>query len=421
MQSSRAPAPSPILSSPPSAHLRRSEASRRSTCRISRPSAPSSWSCSSCAGLVLAIACANVAGLLLARSLARRREIALRIALGASRGRLVQQLLTESLVLTTAGAIAGGALAAIAFAGLSRMQLPLPLPVELQFNLDWPTIALGFGLVAFSTCVTGLVPALQATRPAQLPAIKLDERVVPTRRLTMRGLLVAGQVAVSVCCSWRRSCFCEVSGRAMTSESRASTSNQVLVASLSFVEGRQGTSGHHAVEDIAERIRAIPGVASAAFAEGVPLTIRAGSRTGTDMRVDGRDAPVRVEYSSNQVGPDYFKTMGIRLVQGRDFTNCGSAWRRDPDHRERGIRSPLLRGTESDRPVHQERQRTKQCQGSRRRRLQRQVPEPGRAAGRRRLRAVPAGRTTAADAHSHSSDGRAGDDHSGRAERGVVP
>ena len=151
------------------------------------------------AGLVLAIACANVAGLLLARSLARRREISLRISLGASRSRLVQQLLTESLMLTGIGTIAGGALAALAVMGLSRVELPLPLPVELQFALDWRTVLLALGLVVFSTCVTGLVPALQATKPAQLPAIKLEEPMAGSaRRLRLRSVLVAGQVAVSV-------------------------------------------------------------------------------------------------------------------------------------------------------------------------------------------------------------------------------
>ena len=273
------------------------------------------------AALVLAIACANVAGLLLARSLARRREIAMRISLGASRGRLIQQLLTESLVLTSAGAVVGGALAALTFVGLTRMPLPLPVPVELQFTLDWQTVSLAFGLIAFSTCVTGLVPALQATRPAQLPAIKLDDRVIPSRRFTMRGLLVAGQVAVSMLLLVAALLFVRSLGTALTVNPGFDI-DPVLAARLSFVEGRQGSTDHQAVEDIVERIRAIPGVASAAFAEGVPLTIAAGSRTGMDMNVDGRDGPVRVEYSSNQVGPDYFKTMGINMVQGRDFTDA---------------------------------------------------------------------------------------------------
>ncbi|HUR20183.1 MAG TPA: ADOP family duplicated permease [Vicinamibacterales bacterium] len=273
------------------------------------------------AALVLAIACANVAGLLLARSLARRREIALRISLGASRGRLIQQLLTESLVLTSAGAVMGGALAAAAFVGLTRVALPLPVPVELQFTLDWRTVSLAFGLIAFSTCITGLVPALQATKPAQLPAIKLDDRVVESKRFTLRGLLVAGQVAVSMLLLVSALLFVRSLGTALTLNPGFDV-DPVLTARLSFVEGHQGSAEHQTIEDIVERIRAIPGVVFAAPAQGVPLTMAAGSRTGTDLNVEGRDAPVRVEYSSNGVGLDYFKTMGIRLVAGRNFTDA---------------------------------------------------------------------------------------------------
>lgn len=272
-------------------------------------------------GLVLAIACANVAGLLLARGLTRRREIALRIALGASRGRLVQQLLTESLVLTIAGAIVGGAVTAFGFLLLSRISLPLPIPVELHFALDWRTITLALGLVVFSTFVTGLAPALNATRPALLPAIKLDERHFVVRRLTMRSLLVGGQVAVSLVLLVAALLFVRSLTRATTVDPGFDV-DRLMVAQLSFVEGRQGLPSRLSVEDIVERVRAIPGVAAAAFSEGVPLTIFSGSQTGTFVTIEGRRDRARVDFDSNKVGPDYFKTMGIRLVRGRDFTSA---------------------------------------------------------------------------------------------------
>jgi predicted permease len=272
--------------------------------------------------LVLGIACANVAGLLLARGLARRREVALRISLGASRGRLIQQMLTESLVLTSAGTILGGGVAVLAFAALTRMPLPLPLPVpvDLQFTLDWKTMGLALGLIVFSTCFTGLIPALQSTRPAQLPAIKLDDRMVQGR-FAIRSFLVASQVAVSMVLLVAALLFVRSLGSALSVRPGFDI-EPVLTARLSFVEGRQGSPEHQAVEDVVARVRAIPGVESAAFAEGVPLTMASGSRTGTDLSIDGRDGLVRVDYSSNQVSAGYFKTMGIRLVQGRDFSEA---------------------------------------------------------------------------------------------------
>jgi putative ABC transport system permease protein len=270
--------------------------------------------------LLLAIACANVAGLLLARGVARRREIALRISLGASRGRLIQQLVMESLVLTTAGTAIGGAIAASAFMALTQMPLPFPIPVDLQFTFDWTTMGLAFGLIVFSTFFTGLIPAWQSTRAAQLPAIKLDDQAI-RGRFRIRSLLVAGQVAASVVLLVAALLFVRSLRSALT-VSPGFDIDPVLTARLSFVEGRQGSTNHQAIEDVVSRVRALPGVAGATFAEGVPLTMAAGSRSGMEIGIDGRDGPVQVDYSSNRVGPDYFATMGIRIVQGRDFTDA---------------------------------------------------------------------------------------------------
>ena len=270
--------------------------------------------------LLLSIACANVAGLLLARGVARRREMALRISLGASRGRLIQQLVMESLVLTTAGTATGAVIAVLAFAGLTLMPLPLSVPVELRFTFDWNTMGLAFGLMVFSTFFTGLIPAWQSTRAAQLPAIKLDDQVIHGR-FRIRSLLVVGQVAASVVLLVAALLFVRSLRSALT-VSPGFDIEPVLAARVSFVEGRQGSTGHQAIEAVVARVRAIPGVASATFAEGVPLTMAAGSRTGTDINIEGRDGAVQVEYSSNRVGPSYFTTMGIRIIQGRDFTDA---------------------------------------------------------------------------------------------------
>jgi putative ABC transport system permease protein len=272
-------------------------------------------------GLVLVIACANVAGLLLAHGLSRRREMALRLALGASRGRLVQQLLAESLVLSAIGAVAGSIVTAAAFVLLSRVSLPLPLPVELQFAFDARVVAVAIGLVLASTLATGLAPALQATKTSLLPAIKHDERrvIVMRRRVTLGSLLVGGQVAVALVVLVTALLFVRSLMLAAAVDPGFEV-DRVLVAQISFVEGRQGSADRLSVEGMIDRIRENFGVRAAAFADSVPLTIYGGSRTGTRLRVEGQPEPVRVDFDSSRVGPGYFETLGIRLLRGRDFT-----------------------------------------------------------------------------------------------------
>ncbi|HXW05594.1 MAG TPA: ABC transporter permease [Vicinamibacterales bacterium] len=269
-------------------------------------------------GLVLAIACANVAGLLLARGTARRREMAMRAALGASRPRLLQQLLVEGLVLTTAGTAVGVGLMALVDVVLSRVPLPFPVPLELRVRFDSRAASLALVLLVTTTLLCALAPAIRATHVALLPALREpDQRGV--RRLTLRSLLVAGQVAVAVLLLAAAAVFLRNLSRASLLDPGFRV-DDVLVAQLAFVEGRQGVAGRFAVEDVIARVRAVPGVQTAAFSEGVPLTVHSGWRTGTLVRLEGREGLVRVDYDGNRVGPGYFETMGIQLVRGRSFT-----------------------------------------------------------------------------------------------------
>jgi predicted permease len=276
------------------------------------------------AGLVLAIACANVAGLLLAHAATRRREIAMRVALGASRARLVQQLLTEGLLLSLAGTAAGAVLTALAARLLARISLPLPVPVRIDLMFDGRFAAAAAGLVLLTTLLCALAPALHATRPSLVPALKGQETQYVHRRLTLRGLLVMAQIAVTVLLLVASVVFLRNLTLARALDPGFDTTHTVA-AQLTFVEGRQGDASAPAVAAIVERIRALPGIEAAAFTEGIPLTIRSGAWIGTSVRIEGTLVPEHVEYSANHVGPGYFAAMDISVLRGREFTSADRA------------------------------------------------------------------------------------------------
>jgi predicted permease len=269
--------------------------------------------------LVLAIACANVAGLLLARGVTRRKEIAMRLAIGASRRRLIQQLLTEGFVLSVLGTIAGLGITAIVARLLTRVRLPIPFPFAIDIAFDDRVVALGATLVVIATILSALAPALQATRPDVLPSLKQEVRGFTTRRLNLRASLVVAQVAVSVLLLVITVLFLRNLSLSHTATPGFDAA-QILVAQITFVEGRQGTAARPAVSDLADALRALPVVRSVALADGVPLTVRNGGTTGTQVRIDGSQEPVRVDYDVNTVGPHYFDVMGIDLLRGRDFS-----------------------------------------------------------------------------------------------------
>ncbi len=270
-------------------------------------------------GLILCIACANVAGLLLARNAERRHEIALRLALGAGRARLVRQLLTEGLWLAVIGTIGGVAIAGPLMTVLNSVSLPFPMPVELDLRVDAGVVAYASLLIAIACVLSALAPALQATRVALAPALKDDGRGVTGPRLTLRRVLAIGQVAVSLTLLITATLFVRNLARTQAVDAGFDTSH-TAVAQLAFVQDRYSREARDAMLETAiERVRAIPGVVSAAATTGVPLTIRGGRTTGTEIRIEGIKQPVHVEFSGTDVGPDYFRTMGMRAARGREF------------------------------------------------------------------------------------------------------
>lgn len=269
--------------------------------------------------LVLGIACANVAGLLLARSTVRRREIAVRVALGASRSRLVQQLLTEGLWLAILGTLAGLILMSGLLALIGRISLPLPLPIEIGARIDLRLFVYSLGLLVLTTLFCALVPALQATRPTLVPALKQEESRYSHRRWSLRGLLVIGQLAVALVLLLTALLFVRNLSLASGADPGFDIS-RTMVAQVSFVEGRYTRETREAfLRAAVDRLNALPGVERATFSHGVPLTIRSGMTTGADLRLAGARDGFHAQYEVNLVGPDYFPVMGIRLLRGRGF------------------------------------------------------------------------------------------------------
>ena len=268
--------------------------------------------------LVLAIACANVAGLLLARATTRRHEMAVRVALGASRRRLVQQLVAEGFWLALAGTLCGLALTAAVDQLLGRVTLPFPLQVTLHAPLDARMLGYALVLTIAATLLSALAPALQATRRSQLSALKGDGSAIVHRRWTLRRLLVVGQMAIAVVLLAASAIFL----RNLVWAERIDPGfepMQTLLADIGFVQGRYTRNTSQALlETAVERVRTIPSVRSASYAWAAPL-VRGGRTTGVRMTIDGvGDVPVT--YETNFVGPGFFRTLLIPIRRGREFT-----------------------------------------------------------------------------------------------------
>jgi predicted permease len=273
-------------------------------------------------GLILAIACANVAGLLLSRAAARSREIAVRAALGASRRRLIQLLLTEGFWIALGGTIGGLLLMRVLVGLLASVPLPLPLPLEIHAAFDRRLLLFSVLLTVVTTLLCALVPALQASRHTQVPALKRQESQTGTiagRRWSLRNLLVVAQVATALVLLVTALLFLRNLARTQDLDPGFDTS-RTLVAEVGFVEGKYTPATRTAwLDRAAERLRRLGGVEAASYALGAPLTIRSGMRSGAALDIEGRTGTFQASYENNFVGPGYFGAMSIGVVRGREF------------------------------------------------------------------------------------------------------
>jgi putative ABC transport system permease protein len=271
-------------------------------------------------GMVLLIACANVAGLLLARTATRRREIATRVALGAGRGRIIRQMLTEGMLLAACGMLAGLLFAFFANGLLMAFRPPIPAPwtFSTEIRLDLPVLVFATCLAAATVLLCASAPALQACKVNLLPALKNEGEAGP-RRLRLRKLLVTAQVALSLVLLVCAGLFVRSLRSAQTMHVGFETRNGIV---MSFDLGLQGYSEARArafYSDLEARLHSLPGVSSMALANFIPL---GSMNTTSPLQIEGREtSPDRLAASvgSMIVDKDYFQTMGVPIVNGRAF------------------------------------------------------------------------------------------------------
>ncbi len=273
-------------------------------------------------GLVLLIACANVANLLVARGLGRQKEIAIRLALGASRRDIVRQLLAESLLLAILGGLAG-LLVSLWTSGLMVASMPgtsggIP---GLSASLDPRTVAFAFVLALVTGIGFGLLPAMQSTRPNVYPTLKDQGGSVigGFGQIRSRQALVVGQVALSLLLLVGAGLFTRSLMNLRKLDPGFRTANLVAFTIDAARNGYNQARVHQMYEDIQQRLASVPGVGSASLAQIVPLS---GDNSMNSIHVEGYEPKTdeNTNPNFNEVSPGYFQTMGIPILLGRGFT-----------------------------------------------------------------------------------------------------
>ena len=270
-------------------------------------------------GLVLLLACVNLANLLLARATERRKELAIRLAVGASRTRIIRQLVTESVLLSLAGGLGGLLLAAWINDLVASIKLPTDISLVFDLHLDWRVLTFAIGVSLATGIIFSLLPAFQSSNPELVPALKDEASMGGFRRSRLRNALVVAQVALSlvllICAGL------VVRSLQAARQTRPGFTPENAVA-LSFDLGLQGYTeekGRAFQRELLERTRSLPGIRSVALTSVVPLTI---DYSSTSIYIEGQpslgsnELPLAIP---NEVTPDYFRTMEIPL-RGRDFT-----------------------------------------------------------------------------------------------------
>jgi predicted permease len=272
------------------------------------------------AALVLLAACTNLASLLTARTADRQREIAIRLSLGASRGRVVRQMLTETLVLSLAGGAAGYGVAALLSHALSNWRAPLELPVQFDVNPDWTVFFFACAVSMCAGIMFGLVPASRASQTDPNAVLKGESSSWRGPRLALRDVLVVIQVAL---------CFVLVSGCLLALRGLQQALTMRLgfqpqgVSVVSFDLGLAGYTveqGRNLQRQALQSIEQLSGVSSATYSNSIPLSIDQSESSSFSEDLVHPHAGDSVTAFYYEVSPNFFRTLGIQVLEGRDLT-----------------------------------------------------------------------------------------------------
>ena len=271
-------------------------------------------------GLVLLIACANVASMLLARASGRQKEIGIRLAIGASRARLMRQLVTEAIVMSAVGAAAGTLLAWWTTSALTAIHLPTPLPLSFELRPDGRVFVFTVLVTLAAGIVAGLAPAVHASKPNLVADLRGDQTVaMASGRWTLRDLLVAGQIAVTLVLLLAAALLIRSLVAAQRTDVGFGVDRLALVSTDTGMLRYSPDRSQQFYSQAMERVGAIPGVESVALATRVPFSV---NYNRWEIWVPGRHQVDShgdtIELTT--VSPEYFRTMGVPIVSGRAFT-----------------------------------------------------------------------------------------------------
>ena len=270
-------------------------------------------------GLVLLIACANVANLLIARAFARQREIAVRLSLGATRGQLIRQLLTESVLLSFIGGALGIGLSVVLTRGLIAF-IPQQQPLLIQPTPDLRILSFTFVLTLVTGIVFGLLPAMKASNPDQWATLKDTVGGIAGTggSLFLRKGLVAAQVALSFLLLFGAGLFVRSLQNLQTTDTGVEMDNLITFRLSPALSGYDNPRTVNMYNELLERLRSTPGIKSASH---VAVSILSGDEWDSSTSVEGHTAEDGEDMQAfmNALSPGYFETMGIKLLDGRDF------------------------------------------------------------------------------------------------------